>query len=114
MSDCVFCRIVQRQLPATIVAENDAALAFKDSNPQAPVHVLIIPKTHIARVSDLSELTLPLMADLIVMAKQLATQQGLDRDGYRLVINCGPQAGQTVWHLHLHLLGGRAMHWPPG
>jgi len=114
MSDCLFCRIIQRQLPAAIVAENAGALAFKDINPQAPVHLLIIPKTHVAKVSDLSGPTLPIVADLVALANQLAAQQGLDRDGYRLVINCGPQAGQTVWHLHLHLLGGRTMQWPPG
>ena len=114
MSDCLFCRIVQRQLPASVVAETAGALAFNDINPQAPVHLLIIPKTHVAKVSDLSGPTLPIMGDLVALANQLAAQHGLDRDGYRLIINCGPQAGQTVWHLHLHLLGGRTMHWPPG
>jgi histidine triad (HIT) family protein len=114
MSDCLFCKIAQRQIPAAIVAETDRVVAFKDINPQAPVHLLVIPKTHVPKVSDLSGHTLPILADLVAAANQLAAQHGLVDDGYRLVINCGPQAGQTVWHLHLHLLGGRPMRWPPG
>jgi histidine triad (HIT) family protein len=113
MDDCLFCRIIARQVPAAIVAETDRALAFNDVNPQAPTHLLIIPKTHIATVSDLTPESASVVGDLVSLANRLAAQHRLT-DGYRLVVNCGPQAGQTVWHLHLHLLGGRRMSWPPG
>lgn len=114
MSECLFCRIVQRALPADIVAEDDHVLAFHDVNPQAPTHVLIVPKTHIPAVSDLTEANGPVMTRAVLMANRLATQLGLADHGYRLVVNCGEQAGQSVRHLHVHLLGGRAMRWPPG
>ena len=114
MSDCLFCRIVARQVPAEIVADEPTALAFRDINPQAPTHLLVIPKQHIPRVSDLTEGNAQAATDLILVANRLAKQLGFAENGYRLVINCGPHAGQTVWHLHLHLLGGRAMAWPPG
>ncbi len=113
MSECLFCRIVQRQVPAQIVAEDDECLALRDINPQAPTHLLVIPKLHIPKVSDLTIDTAKLLGKAALMANRLAAQLGLDQ-GYRLVVNCGPQAGQTVWHVHLHLLGGRAMGWPPG
>lgn len=114
MSECLFCRIVQRTLPAKIVAEDDRVLAFHDANPQAPTHVLIVPKAHIPAVSDLTDTNGPVMTNAVLMATRLAKQLGLADGGYRLVINCGAQAGQSVWHLHLHLLGGRPMRWPPG
>ncbi len=114
MSECVFCRIAQRQIPAEIVAEDPEMLAFKDLNPQAPTHLLIIPKAHIATVADLTDATAPLLARATLMANRLATQSGIAGGGYRLVINCGLQAGQSVNHVHLHLLGGRPMRWPPG
>lgn len=114
MSECLFCRIAQRQIPAEIVAEDQDVLAFKDLNPQAPTHLLIIPKTHLATVADLTDTNAPVMTRAILMANRLATQAGLAEQGYRLVINCGSQAGQSVWHVHLHLLGGRPMRWPPG
>jgi len=114
MSDCLFCRIAQRQLPATIVAEDDQVLAFKDTNPQAPTHVLIIPKAHLEKLSDLTEATAQVLVKAVALANRLAKQEGISETGYRLVVNCGPQAGQSVWHLHLHLLGGRPMRWPPG
>ena len=114
MSPCLFCRIVQRQLPADVVAEEEKMLAFKDINPQAPTHLLVIPKAHIAKVSELTDANRSVMTDLIAMANRLARQQGVVDSGYRLVINCGPQAGQSVDHLHLHMLGGRPMKWPPG
>ena len=112
--DCLFCRIAQRTLPAEIVAEDDEVLAFKDVNPQAPTHLLVIPKSHIARVSDLTQETARVVGQTVLMANRLAQQSGIAEPGYRLVMNCGPQAGQSVWHLHLHLLGGRPMKWPPG
>ncbi len=114
MSECVFCRIAARQLPAEIVAEDADMLAFKDVNPQAPTHVLIIPKTHIASVSALTEATAPLMTKTVTLANRLAQHYGIADTGYRLVVNCGPQAGQSVAHMHVHLLGGRPMRWPPG
>lgn len=112
MSECLFCRIAAHQVPAQIVEETDEFVAFRDINPQAPTHLLIIPKAHVAAVSDVTEATAPLVAKAVLLANRLATQAGLE--GYRLVINCGVQAGQSVWHLHVHLLGGRPMRWPPG
>lgn len=114
MSECVFCRIAQRQIPAQIVDEDQELVAFKDLNPQAPTHLLIIPKAHIPTVADLTDQTSHLVSKATVMANRLAQQAGISQGGYRLVMNCGAQAGQSVWHLHLHLLGGRAMTWPPG
>ena len=112
--DCLFCRITSRQVPAQIVAEDKYTLAFRDINPQAPTHILVIPKEHIPSVSDLSETTASVMGTLTITANRLAKQFGVAEQGYRLVVNCGPQAGQTVWHLHVHLLGGRDLRWPPG
>ena len=113
-SECLFCRIASRTLPAAIVAESNGLLAFKDINPQAPTHLLIIPKEHIATLDDATEAQTTLLGQIIQFANRLARQHQLMPDGYRLVINCGPQAGQTVWHLHVHLLGGRPLRWPPG
>jgi histidine triad (HIT) family protein len=114
MSECLFCRVVQRTLPAEIVAEDHSVLAFKDINPQAPTHILIVPKTHIPTVTALTEATASVVSEAVTMANRLAKQQGISDTGFRLVINAGPQAGQSVSHLHLHLLGGRTMKWPPG
>ncbi len=114
MGECLFCRIVQRAIPATIVAEDDRLLAFADANPQAPTHLLIVPKTHIPTLSSLNETNADVMAQASLLANRLAVEQGIAQTGYRVVVNCGPQAGQTIGHLHLHLLGGRAMTWPPG
>lgn len=111
---CLFCRIVQRTLPAQIVTEDDELLAFKDINPQAPTHLLIIPKRHVATVAELTADTAPLMTRGVLLANRLATQAGIAESGYRIVINCGTGAGQSVFHVHLHLLGGRPMRWPPG
>ncbi|HAM41491.1 MAG TPA: histidine triad nucleotide-binding protein [Candidatus Omnitrophica bacterium] len=111
---CLFCRIVQRTLPAQIVTEDDELLAFKDINPQAPTHLLIIPKRHLATVSELTAESAPLMAKGMLLADRLAKQAGIAESGYRVVINCGAGAGQSVFHIHLHLLGGRLMRWPPG
>ena len=112
--ECLFCRIAQRQLNAKIVATEDGLLAFEDINPQAPVHLLIIPTDHIPSVADVSAAQTNLLGRALVFANRLAKERQLLPDGYRLVVNCGPQAGQTVFHLHVHLLGGRAMRWPPG
>ena len=114
MSECLFCRIATRQLPAEIIEENADVLAFPDLHPQAPLHVLIIPKTHIARMSELTDATAPVMTKMVLLATQLAARHAETTAGYRVVINCGPQAGQSVEHLHLHLLGGRHLTWPPG
>jgi histidine triad (HIT) family protein len=113
ITDNLFLKIVERKIPADIVYEDDRSLAFRDINPQAPVHVLIIPKKVIPTHADLTEADKELLGHLHLVAAKLATQLGLT-DGYRLVLNCKEQAGQTVPHLHLHLLGGRPMRWPPG
>ncbi len=113
MTDNIFQKIIDRQIPANIVHEDEQCLAFRDVNPQAPVHVLIIPRKVIRTHDDISEPDKELLGHLHVVAARLANELGL-ADGYRLVINCKELAGQTVPHLHLHLLGGRQMHWPPG
>jgi histidine triad (HIT) family protein len=113
MTDNIFQKIIDRKIPAAIVYEDDRAVAFRDVNPQAPVHVLIIPKKVIATHDAITEEDRELLGHLHLVAVKLASDLGL-KDGYRLVLNCKEQAGQTVPHLHLHLLGGRAMHWPPG
>ncbi len=112
MSDCLFCKIIKREIPATIVHEDDLCLAFEDINPQAPTHTLIIPKQHIADQRGLSAAPVELMGHLYGVANELAKVKGLT--GFRTVVNTGAEAGQTVFHLHLHLLGGRPMSWPPG
>jgi histidine triad (HIT) family protein len=114
MNQCLFCRIVTREIPAEIVAEDEGLIAFKDINPQAPIHFLIMPKMHIPKLSDLTDTSAQIMAQAVMMANRLAKQSGVALEGYRLGVNCGSQAGQSVWHLHLHVLGGRAMRWPPG
>jgi histidine triad (HIT) family protein len=113
MTDNIFLKIIERKIPANIVHEDDQCLAFRDVNPQAPVHVLIIPKKVIPTHADVKEEDKALLGHLHLVAAKLAQQLGL-RDGYRLVLNCLEKAGQTVPHLHLHLLGGRNMTWPPG
>ncbi len=109
----VFKRIIDREIPATIVYEDSLCLAFHDIKPVAPTHVIVIPKKEIPTLNDLTPEDEPLVGHLFVVAKQLAAQLGL-ADGYRVVINCGRDAGQEVFHLHLHLLGGRTLDWPPG
>jgi len=110
---CLFCRIASHELPASVLLDEPDLLAFKDINPQAPTHVVLIPRAHIDRVSNATPAHTALLGQLILAANRLARQLQL-ADGYRLVINCGAQAGQSVDHLHLHLLGGRPMRWPPG
>ena len=111
---CLFCRIVSRAIPAEIVAETDRLSAFKDIHPQAPTHLLVVPKEHIPSLADASESHASLMGELILFAARLARQYQLVQPGYRLVVNCGTGAGQSVWHLHVHVLGGRSLQWPPG
>ena len=110
--NCLFCRIVRKEIPAKIVAETDDCVAFRDINPQAPVHILIVPREHIPTVQDVKDPTT--VGKLTHLATDLARREGVADNGYRLVINSGADAGQTVFHLHMHLLGGRHMAWPPG
>jgi histidine triad (HIT) family protein len=114
MSDCLFCKIVEKQVPAKIVHEDDQMLAFDDINPQAPVHTLVIPKRHVTSVQDCSVQDQGLLGGLLQVCAKVAKQKGLTESGYRLVANTGRDGGQTVFHLHVHLLGGRHMTWPPG
>ena len=111
---CLFCDINAGKIPADIVYQDEEVLAFQDINPQAPTHILCIPRKHIGTTNDLTENDLAVTGKLILTASQLAKQLGFAEDGYRLVMNCNGHAGQTVFHIHLHLLGGRVMHWPPG
>lgn len=115
MTDCIFCRIVAGDIPASIVGRTDEAVAFRDLDPKAPTHILIIPVRHLAAARDaVGEDGAKLLGHLVQFATRLAAESGLDANGYRLVSNTGPHGGQSVPHLHLHLLGGRAMSWPPG
>ncbi|MCG7871736.1 MAG: histidine triad nucleotide-binding protein [Candidatus Thiodiazotropha lotti] len=114
MSDCLFCKFVSGEISPQTVYEDDDVLAFRDINPQAPCHVLIIPKKHISTLNDLTEQDAELVGKLYLAAAKVAKQEGIDEAGYRTVMNCNEQAGQTVFHIHLHLLGGRRMNWPPG
>ncbi len=114
MSDCIFCRIINREAPARIVHEDETALAFEDIHPQAPVHILVIPKTHIPALDKSPRGSEELLGHLLLVARDLARAKGVAAGGYRLVVNNGPNAGQAVDHLHVHLLGGRPMSWPPG
>ncbi len=113
-SDCLFCKIIAGIIPATIVHKDDRLTAIRDINPQAPTHVLILPNRHIASVAEAEAGDEPLLGALLRTAGQLAEKDGLMPGGYRLVVNTGPDAGQSVFHLHVHLLGGRRMRWPPG
>ncbi len=108
-SDCLFCKIVNRELPADVVFEDDELLAFNDISPQAPTHMLIIPKRHVATVNDLTEAEIELPGAMILRAKALVAEKGIADSGYRLILNCNAEGGQTVYHLHLHLLGGRQL-----
>ncbi len=111
---CIFCRIVQGKIPAKLVHEGATTVAFADLNPQAPVHVLVVPKSHIATLDDLGPANGPLVGEMVLAAGEVARASGLGDRGYRLVWNCRAEAGQSVFHLHLHVLGGRPMRWPPG
>lgn len=111
---CIFCRIAAREVPAEIVHATDKVVAFRDLNPQAPTHILVIPKEHLASVADVAEGHRGVLAEIVAAAAHLAKAEGIDRTGWRLVTNVGRDAGQSVDHLHFHLLGGRVMKWPPG
>ncbi len=114
MSDCLFCKIEQGDIPAEKVYDGDSVFAISDINPQAPVHLLIIPKKHYSTILELDEKDHELVGSVFSAANCLAKDYGLDQSGFRVVVNCGAEAGQSVFHVHYHLLGGRAMHWPPG
>ena len=114
MSDDLFLKIIEREIPADIVFENDRILAFRDIDPQAPIHILIIPKRRIATINDLDDDEAGLVGDMVLAARDIARSEGISDDGYRLVFNCNRDGCQSVYHIHLHLLGGRRMTWPPG
>ncbi|MFN2349954.1 MAG: histidine triad nucleotide-binding protein [Thioalkalivibrio sp.] len=114
MTTCIFCKIAAGDIPAEIVYEDDQVLAFRDLNPQAPLHALVIPRKHIATLNDLTPEDEQLVGRMYLAARQVARDAGLDVRGYRTVMNCNSEAGQSVYHIHLHVLGGRAMQWPPG
>ncbi len=114
MNDCLFCKIINKEIPSEIVYEDEFVLAFKDISPQAPVHVLIIPKTHIASAMKLTDENADVVSKVFLAAGKIAKQFGIDESGFRIVNNCGVDGGQTVGHLHFHMLGGRNLSWPPG
>jgi histidine triad (HIT) family protein len=114
MSQCLFCRIVNGEIPANKVHEDADSVAFRDINPQAPTHVVIVPRKHIATLNDLTPADAETVGRLFIAARQIAQAEGIAEPGYRTVFNCNAAAGQTVFHIHLHLLGGRDMGWPPG
>ena len=114
MSDCLFCKIVAGDIPATNVYEDEQVIAFNDIDPKAPTHMLIIPKQHISTLNDVEESHKALIGHMVYTAKNLAKEHEHDADGYRLVMNCNEEGGQTVYHIHMHLLAGRQMDWPPG
>jgi histidine triad (HIT) family protein len=113
-NNCIFCKIIKKEIKSDMLYEDDNLVAFRDINPQAPIHVLIVPKQHISKVSDLNQENKDLISDLILTANKIAEKLQIKKEGYRLVFNCGLQAGQEVPHIHLHLLGGRTFGWPPG
>lgn len=112
MSECIFCKIVAKQIPASVVYEDDKVMAFDDIAPQAPVHVLVIPKEHVASLAEVNDYMV--LADIFKVIKKIAQERGVEKTGFRTVINNGKAAGQAVGHLHVHLLGGRDFSWPPG
>ena len=112
--DCLFCNIISGNIPADIVFQDDKVLAFRDIAPQAPEHILIIPRKHIATLNDVTAEDTEMLGTLMQTAATLAADAGCAAEGYRVVMNCNAAAGQTVWHIHLHLLGGRNLSWPPG
>lgn len=112
--NCIFCKIAAGEIPATIVHQDEHVVAFRDLNPQAPTHILIIPRQHIATVNDLNDANAAVVGKLFLAARRLAAELGFAEDGYRLVMNTNANAGQTVFHIHLHLLAGRGFAWPPG
>jgi histidine triad (HIT) family protein len=114
MADCLFCKIIARQIPASIVYEDDRVLAFNDINPQGPTHVLVVPKRHIATLNELAAGDDAIVGEMVRRAAAIAKERGIDAGGFRAVFNTNKDAGQTVFHIHLHLIGGRSLAWPPG
>lgn len=114
MKDCLFCKIIKKEIPSTMVYEDEKVFAFKDINPVAPIHVLIIPKQHISSLMEVDETNAEVIGHIHLVAKKIAEELGLSEKGCRLVNNCGKDGGQTVGHIHFHLLGGRELGWPPG
>jgi histidine triad (HIT) family protein len=114
MSDCLFCKIIRKEIPARIVYEDEEMLAFDDIRPQAPVHTLIIPREHLSTLKEISENQAALLGKILIKARDIAVKKGIDESGFRIVLNTGPDSGQEVFHLHFHLLGGRRLGWPPG
>ncbi|HTE48161.1 MAG TPA: histidine triad nucleotide-binding protein [Gemmatimonadaceae bacterium] len=110
--DCLFCRIIRKEIPANLVYESDVCIAFRDINPQAPVHILVVPRTHIASLNDATDAAT--IGRLTLVATELAKREGVAESGYRTVINTNKDGGQSVFHVHLHMLGGRSLAWPPG
>lgn len=113
-ANCLFCKIVAGELASDVLLRDDRLVAFRDVNPQAPFHALVVPHCHVATLDELTQADGTLVADVVLAATRLAREHGLSEGGYRLVWNCGPDAGQSVFHVHLHVLGGRRMAWPPG
>ncbi len=114
MADCIFCKIINREIPAKIVYEDEKILAFDDIRPQAPVHTLIIPKEHLASLREVDENHTEILGYILRKAKEIAALKGIEASGFRVVLNTGPDSGQEVFHIHFHLLGGRKLGWPPG
>lgn len=114
MMDCIFCKIVQKQIPSKIVYEDDKVIAFEDINPKAPIHILVIPKKHIPTIIDCNEEDYLIISHIYKIINKIAREKDVAERGFRIVTNCNAEAGQTVFHIHFHLFGGRLMHWPPG
>ncbi|MEK6265751.1 MAG: histidine triad nucleotide-binding protein [Clostridium sp.] len=114
MDDCIFCKIIKKQIPCELLYEDEGVIGFKDISPEAPVHIVIIPKVHISNLNSLSEDSANIIGHIFIVAKKIAIDLGISETGYRIVSNCGENGGQTVQHIHFHLLGGRRLKWPPG
>ncbi|HVA54752.1 MAG TPA: histidine triad nucleotide-binding protein [Gammaproteobacteria bacterium] len=114
MTDCLFCKMVRGEIKPSLVMEDDQLIAFRDINPQASTHILVVPRKHISTLNDLMPADAGIIDNMVLAAREIAKQEGIAASGYRLVMNCNQGGGQTVFHIHLHLLGGRAMQWPPG
>lgn len=114
MHSCIFCKIKNKEIPSKIVFEDERIIAFNDANPQAPVHILLLPKEHFASLNDIPEEKEDVLSHLLLKARQIAQQEGISKNGYRIVLNTEKDSGQEVFHIHFHLLGGRGMTWPPG
>ncbi|WP_353684859.1 histidine triad nucleotide-binding protein [Thermodesulfovibrio sp. 3907-1M] len=112
--NCVFCKIIKKEIPSKIVYEDELVLAFEDIAPQAPIHILVIPKKHYSTLLEMNEEEKELLGHIFMVINKIAKEKGVDERGFRVVLNCNSQAGQTVYHIHFHLLAGRQMHWPPG